>query len=270
MSLTHFDLFSGIGGFALAAKWAGFQTIGFCEIDPFCREVLRKNFPDVGISHNIERLRLGPIKDPFILDTHDCIDLKVTLITGGFPCQPFSQAGKKRGVNDERYLWPEMLRCIVEAQPNWCIIENVGGLVKRGLDTVIRELEDKDYTCWIHILPASLAKAPHRRDRVWIIAHNNSVGTNSRQCCWVERCLSENKDRYLAQIQQEWAQFIPYSWSTYKARDWIKYNARVSRGDVRIPSKLDKNRIKALGNAIVPQVVYPIMKMIRDMERGEE
>lgn len=116
--MTHIDLFSGIGGFSLAAQWAGFKTIVFCEKDEFCQKVLKKHWPEV----------------PLIPEIRDFDGTKwrgATLLTGGFPCQPFSSAGRKRGKKDDRYLWPEMLRIISEARPTWIIAENVINIAQR-------------------------------------------------------------------------------------------------------------------------------------------
>src|SRR5689334_7839605 len=113
--MKHLDLFSGIGGFALAARWAGFETFLFCEIDPFCQKVLNKNFPKVPI--------FGDIK--FLSVQYHQVDI----LTAGFPCQPFSVAGKQKGKNDDRYLWPETFRIIKLSHPHWLILENVPGII---------------------------------------------------------------------------------------------------------------------------------------------
>jgi DNA (cytosine-5)-methyltransferase 1 len=155
----HLDLFSGIGGFALAAQWAGFRTVQFCEIDPFCQKVLAKNFPGVPVHDDIKTLSgesVGP----------------VDVVTGGFPCQPVSQAGKRRGSADDRYLWPEMARIVSEVRPRWVLGENVAGLISMGLDQCLSDLEDLGYDARAVVVPACAVGAPHRRDRVWIVAHD--------------------------------------------------------------------------------------------------
>jgi DNA (cytosine-5)-methyltransferase 1 len=157
--LTHLDLFSGIGGFALAAKWNGFRTLAFCDCEPYAQAVLRKHWPDVHVHGDIRQVR-GDLY------------AGVTLLTGGFPCQPFSVAGKQRGKDDNRYLWPEMCRVIREARPAWIIGENVAGIVNLALDTVCADLEAEGYEVEPIIIPACAVDAPHRRDRVWIIARN--------------------------------------------------------------------------------------------------
>jgi len=164
---THLDLFSGIGGFALAAKWNGYRTVAFCDNEPYAQAVLKKHWPDVPIHKDIREVR-GKLY------------AGVTLLTGGFPCQPFSVAGKQRGKDDDRYLWPEMLRVIREARPAWIIGENVAGIVNMALDQVCADLEAEGYEIEPLIIPACGVDAPHKRDRVWIIAH---VGNTQPDGC---------------------------------------------------------------------------------------
>jgi len=206
------DLFSGIGGFALAARWAGFETVQFVELDPFCQKVLNKNFPGVPIhddiktftytdiyksgtqSRNDEEMRGFPKEEcesghsSTLLRGSDSREQPIPtttnkfrptpfILTGGFPCQPFSCAGKRKGKEDDRYLWPEMLRVISEARPTWVIGENVGGFVNMGLDECISDLEAEGYEVQPFIIPACSKNAPHRRDRVWIVAHTSTTGT---------------------------------------------------------------------------------------------
>jgi DNA (cytosine-5)-methyltransferase 1 len=159
---THLDLFSGIGGFALAAKWNGYRTVGFCDNEPYSQAVLKKHWPEVPCHKDIREVR-GDLY------------AGVTLLTGGFPCQPFSVAGKQRGKDDNRYLWPEMCRVIREARPAWIIGENVAGIVNLALDTVCADLEAEGYEVEPIIIPACAVDAPHRRDRVWIIANINGL-----------------------------------------------------------------------------------------------
>ena len=160
MQRTQLDLFSGIGGFALACRWLGIETIGFCEIEPYAQRVLRKNFPGIRIFEDVRKLQTDELPRPWI-------------ITGGYPCQPFSQAGKRRGEEDDRHLWPPMFEIIRSCRPDWVLAENVAGHVSMGLDEVLSDLESEDYTCQPIIIPACAVDAPHRRDRVWIVAHSN-------------------------------------------------------------------------------------------------
>ena len=170
MKQTHLDLFSGIGGFALAAKWAGFETVQFVEYEPYAQKVLAKNFPGIPIHGDIYEFNATEY-------------LGVTLLTGGFPCQPFSHAGKRLGTEDDRAIWPQMLRVIQEARPTWVLGENVSGLIQMELDTVLFDLEREGYAAQSFVIPAVAKDARHRRDRVWIVAHSNNGpnGTNGRQ-----------------------------------------------------------------------------------------
>ena len=160
---THLDLFSGIGGFALAAGWAGFETVGFCDNEPYAQAVIKKHWPNVPIHEDIKTLDGTAYRG-------------VTLLTGGFPCQPFSNAGKRRGKDDDRYLWPQMLRVIQEARPDWIVGENVVGIIGLALDQVCSDLEAEGYEVEPIIIPACGVDAPHRRNRVWVVAGGGRCG----------------------------------------------------------------------------------------------
>ncbi len=191
--MTHGSLFSGVGGFDLAAEWMGWENLFHCEINEWCQKVLRFHFPKSIQYDDITRTDFTPWRG------------KVDVLTGGFPCQPFSTAGKRRGAEDDRYLWPEMLRAIREIRPAWVIGENVAGItsmVQPGsevtvesqaslfetsdketlleqeyvIETVCRDLEREGYSVQPVVIPACSVGAPHRRDRVWFIANR----TNSR------------------------------------------------------------------------------------------
>ncbi len=179
--MKHIGLFEGIGGFSLAARWMGWETIAWCEWNEFGQKVLRHHFPEAEGFGDITKTDFTKYAN------------KIDILTGGFPCQPYSLAGKRKGKEDERHLWPEMLRAIREIQPSWVVGENVFGLVNWSEGLVFHEvqadLEAQGYEVWAYVLPACAVNAPHRRDRVWFVAysrHNserkagNSTG-NERQ-----------------------------------------------------------------------------------------
>ena len=177
--MNHLDLFSGIGGFSLGLEKAGFTTKAFCEMDPFCKLVLNKHWKDIPVYDNIKTLHGIQIeKDIGAID----------IITGGFPCQPYSVAGKQKGTNDDRYLWPEMFRVIREVQPTFIIAENVKGLVniQDGMvfETVCSDLESEGFEVQTFIIPAAGIGAPHKRERVWIVGyseHNGSLASKIKR-----------------------------------------------------------------------------------------
>lgn len=159
------DLFSGIGGFALAASWVwdDLEIVSFCEIDPFCQKVLKKHWPDVPCHNDIKTL------DTSYYGTID-------LVCGGFPCQPVSVAGQQVGTKDNRWLWPEMFRVCRESRPRWLLAENVHGLIAMELDSVLADLESEGYEAGTLVLPACAVDAPHRRDRVWVVGYTGGSG----------------------------------------------------------------------------------------------
>jgi len=163
MTLTTLDLFSGVGGFALGLEATDFfETSCFVENEPYCQAVLRHHWPDVPI--------LGDIRDVKGSD----LPTQPDVISGGFPCQPFSRAGKQRAQEDPRHLWPEMLRLIRECRPAWVIGENVTGLIRLGLDEVLSDLADAGYATRTFNIPACAVGAPHLRQRLWVVAHSDS------------------------------------------------------------------------------------------------
>lgn len=163
--MTTLDLFSGIGGFSLAASWVwgdDLDIAAFCERDAYCQKVLGKHWLGVHIHDDITTLDATIYRG------------RIDLLTGGFPCQPFSNTGKRRGAEDDRALWPEMLRVIDECRPRWIVGENVAGIITMELDTVLADLENHGYTARAIVVPAVAVDAPHRRDRVWIVAYDES------------------------------------------------------------------------------------------------
>jgi DNA (cytosine-5)-methyltransferase 1 len=213
--MNHLDLFSGIGGFSLAARnvWGkDHNVIAFVEQDKYCQKVLNKHWPDVPVFEDIKEFKYDDVPDTTeqrlpdrsrsqVANTGETeSELKrhggmsgrisherktVDLLTGGFPCQPFSVAGKRGGKADDRYLWPEMLRVIQEAKPTWIIGENVSGIINMGLETTVLDLEEEGYEVELLILPACGVGAWHQRYRVWIVAHSEAVrhgGRDSKEC----------------------------------------------------------------------------------------
>jgi len=179
--MKHGSLFSGIGGFDLASEWMGWDNVFHCEWNPFGQKVLNYYWPKAITYHDIT-------KTDFTIHRG-----RIDIITGGFPCQPYSSAGKRLGKEDSRHLWPEMLRAIREIQPTWIVGENVRGLTNwnGGLvfDEVQAELEAQGYEVTPFLLPACAVNAPHRRDRIWFIAYSSSASKRANEL----RCLrSEN------------------------------------------------------------------------------
>jgi len=249
--VRHLDLFSGIGGFALAASrvWPHHEIVGFCEKDKYCQQILAKHWPDVPIHEDIYELKGQP----------------ADLVTGGFPCQPFSTAGKQRGTSDDRYLWPEMLRIIRESQPTWVVGENVPGIIGMALDQVLIDLEMEGYACQCFVIPACGVDAPHRRDRVWIVA--NSQHNWDRRGQQLKESGKEKGDVANAQSQSSNGgddqprreESKPRDGGSENRRDW-KPEPPVGRVAHGIPKRVD--RLRALGNAIVPQVAEQIFRAI--------
>ena len=163
MTLRHVDLCSGIGGFALGFEWAKLsKPVLFCDIEPWSRQILAKHWPDVPIADDVKELANDP--DGLVPDCD--------ILTAGYPCQPFSQAGKRRGSEDDRHIWPYIFSIVQRKRPSWCVFENVYGHVSMGLDEVLSDLEGESYAARPFIVPACAVDAPHRRDRLWIICRN--------------------------------------------------------------------------------------------------
>ena len=288
---THLDLFSGIGGFALAARWNGYRTVGFCDNEPYAQAVLKKHWPEVPCHKDIREVR-GELY------------AGVTLLTGGFPCQPFSVAGKQGGKDDDRYLWPEMLRVIREARPTWIIGENVAGIVNMALDQVHTDLEAEGYEVESIIIPACGVDAPHRRNRVWIVAHSKlhgnqrtERGINAEADCmaesfgtkdcstWEPVGTSEQQRRETEHQHDDVANAVNQGWQgrVHRREDterqgvdgyagccgsthgqsgeatWLP-EPNVGRVAHGIPNRVAK--LRGLGNAIVPQVASEVIRCI--------
>ena len=322
--LTHLSLFSGIGGIDLAAEAAGFTTVCQCEWADFPTAVLEKRWPDVPRFRDITTLT----KEEFFERTGR---KTVTLISGGFPCQPFSFAGQRKGFNDTRYLWPEMCRVISELKPHWVLGENVAGFINMGLDKTIFDLEKAGYAVQAFVFPACGVGAWHERTRTFIVAadvsyapclgqmhgkgrheperisfgqrdiqkdksersdmepaalgggvlsHSDSLGraavevsagSNAKEQGRSEPCGADNKERE-AGVGNGGAQSrlggMAYGFPA--EMDGRKLWKREPKGVLRITDKTENRaaRLRVLGNAVCPPQVFPILKIMADIETG--
>jgi DNA (cytosine-5)-methyltransferase 1 len=272
--MRHLDLFSGIGGFALAARWVGWETVGFCEIDPYCQKVLRKHWPDVPIYEDVTELDGRPHRGA------------VDIITGGFPCQDISYAGKGAGIEGSRSgLWTELCRIIGEIRPRYALLENVSALLSRGLDVVLGDLAEIGYDAEWHCIPASHVGAPHIRDRIWIIAYpqhsdadqpglyregidfDRDIESEDKQVRFA-RSLGEilantNESRLEGRICQglpECARERPSGPCSGTRDDWWLSEPNVGRVANGVPNR--SHRLRGLGNAVVPQIPEVIFRAI--------
>jgi DNA (cytosine-5)-methyltransferase 1 len=252
--MKSLELFAGIGGIALAAEWAGIETVAFCEREPFCQKVLNKHWPSIPIFDDVCTLSKQSLVDRGI----DVGTIK--LITGGFPCQPYSIAGERKGTTDDRDLWPEMFRIIKEIRPTWVVGENVANFVNMELDRTLFDLESIGYKGRAFIIPAFAINAPHQRNRVFVVANlSDSCSFGYER---IKR-LSEN----FGTVEERGTRTL---WATAKLFDDIDWKERAREsgflgGNHGIPNRMD--RIRALGNAVVPQQIYPIFKTIMEIER---
>jgi len=288
------DLFSGIGGFSLGLESTGFfKTIAFVEKDKFCQKVLQKNFPNVPIEDEIRNVRGAKYK--------------ADVVTGGFPCQPFSVAGKRKGTDDDRYLWDEMLRVITEVKARWIVGENVAGIINiengKVLQQIQKDLESEGFQVQCLIIPASGVGAWHQRKRVWIIAYSDNNGSHRPKRNATIKSGNEPKDRLsigndkdvsnsdsrlrgrrtaIGESGENEIRRI-YSKKEEQARNdirsktvgcdavskqtesWWEAQSELCGVPHGISYGLDKdraNRIKALGNSIVPQIAFEIGRAI--------
>lgn len=301
--MIHIGLFEGIGGFSLAASWMGWQTYLTCEINPFAQRVLKYYWPDAYHHGDIKTLTYETVNAELTKRYGEGWRKQPIILTGGFPCQPFSVAGKRRGTEDDRYLWPEMLRAIREIKPDYVVGENVHGLLSWSnglvLEQVLSDLEADGYEAQTLVLPAAGVNAPHKRNRVWIVAKN----TNYCRCLhgeikqegadvWQQRNtgtgggdgvrlsegiaadpnnegLQRSKDVRITgeerkKRNEQFARSLQSTWENFPTQPPI------CSGDDGISERLDgitfpkwrTESVKAYGNAIVPQVAYAIFKAI--------
>lgn len=269
--LTHLSLFSGIGGLDLAAEWAGFTTVGQCEFADYPTKVLEKHWPDVPRWRDVRTLTKESFYERTGLRTVD-------VISGGFPCQPFSVAGKQKGKGDDRYLWPEMLRVITELRPRCVVGENVSGIIKIAAGQVVKDLERAGYHVVVFNFEAAAVGAWHRRSRVFFTGLADVAdAARERIQRHAEICAAEQEKRS-GEMQSDaesgseavydamcsgcagdarWRQ----SQELAVGRCWAAEPdvGRVAHG---IPARVD--RLKCLGNAVVPQQAYPIFKALME------
>ena len=306
MVLTHLSLFTGIGGLDLAAEWAGCVTVGQCEFADYPTKVLEKHWPDVPRWKDIRELTAESFYERTGLRTVD-------IISGGFPCQPFSVAGRRKGQQDDRYLWPEMLRVIQEIQPTWVIGENVPGIINMALDTVLSSLENEGYEVESLLIPACGVNAWHRRERICILAYSASkwdgihgspenalaLGGDrtsdgariSWDDLWKRRFNQPSMGRMVSRLceRMDWPDTDPVSQQTegcfesqiyrggelqkepgrtdraFPGRNYWETEPDVDRVAHGVPNRVE--RIRCLGNAVVPQQFYPIFKAIVEIEK---
>lgn len=212
----------------------GWNNIFQVEINKFCQKVLNKNFPETKKYFDIKEFNGNEYKGT------------IDVISGGFPCQPFSVAGQQKGKDDDRYLWEEMLRVVGEIKPSYVVCENVTGIIGMALDTVLSDLEAQGYTTETFIIPACAVNAPHRRNRVWVIAYSKKQRLEGEQPAWdtsTNGCASK------------------YDFNSA----WVEVASEFCRVVNGLPNRVD--RIKGLGNAIVPQVAFELFKAIQSVHR---
>lgn len=281
--MNHIDLFSGIGGFALAARANGIRTDAFFEIDPFCSRLLASRFPKVPNFGDVRNADASRVRFPFLL-------------TGGFPCQPFSCAGQRRGKADDRYLWPAMRDAIALFRPTWVLAENVPGIIYMELDAVLLDMADLGYSAQPITIPACAIGAPHIRKRTWILAHAESSREGSKKYLrQFDASVSSGKDvadahgtwkpqqeglqpqqpngivdgrQNLAYPAGERLQVPPRShegsqfhgWGSIGCRGWWESEPDVGRMAHGVPSRVD--RLRGLGNSIVPEIAFELIRLM--------
>jgi DNA (cytosine-5)-methyltransferase 1 len=262
MDLTHFSLFTGIGGLDLAAEWAGFETVGQCEYADYPTKVLEKHWPNVPRWKDVRDLSGKAIRERGIGE--------ITVLSGGFPCQPHSTAGKRKASADERDLWPEYRRLIGEIRPKWVVAENVQGLLSsedgRFFRGILRDFSKLGFNVGWCMYPACWVGAVHRRERVFTIAYSDSVGRytvdegKSSKCC---KAITQIID-----CSKAWA------WPDAKCNDIFRNGSRIINSGIGANKRNDDGiasglyRLRCIGNMVMPQQAYPIFKAIAEIERG--
>ena len=281
--ITTLDLFAGIGGFAMGLEATGhFQTTCFVENEPYCQAVLKHHWPDIPVLGDIRNVRREELPDP-----------SPGLICGGFPCQPFSHAGKQQAQDDPRHLWPEMFRLIRECRPTWVVGENVAGLINLGLDEILDGMASEGYATRTFNLPACAVGAPHLRQRLWIVAHSDSESEPDKSLDGSERAgqlgfgfmantkrpgtgMEEHRGSGQRRespnpsqpevLRQEDGAGGTEGLATNSGRpeEWWEVEPSVGRVVDGLPNRVPQ--LRALGNAIVPQIAKEIGEAIHAAE----
>jgi len=256
--MTHLSLFSGIGGIDLAAEWAGFESVAMVERDKYCQKVLAKNFPNAKIYDDVTTFNGYEYKN------------KIDLISAGFPCQPFSCIGKRKGASDERALFPEILRILRETNARWFLGENVPGLTTiddgRYFGRIINEISEIGYRVGWYMYGAKDVGAVHRRNRVFIVGYTDSItGPQTDSSTHAER---SQRNTWKMSNRRHWRPVRGGDWKEWGISPAVRLTSRIRRDDDGLPNRVD--RLKALGNAVVPQQVYPILAEIAAQIRSEK
>ncbi len=275
--MKHLALFNGIGGFQLAAHLVGWDNVAHVEIDEWCNRVVKQHFPESESHTDIKNFNGTKYKGT------------IDIITGGFPCQPFSVAGTRKGKEDDRHLWPQMLRVIKEVKPAWIVGENVTGIIGMVLEQVLSDLENAGYNTETFIIPACSIGALHKRDRLWIVAHANGKRWKDEQkengqllCDQIRNGKTHKQKRtelergtikhgtILSNTNGTGCEELDtttitegqrfYSGNAFEGRNYWQVEPRVGRVADGVSNRVD--RIKGLGNAIVPQVALEIFRAI--------
>ena len=290
--MRHGSLFSGIGGFDLAAQWLGWENVFHCEWNSFGQRVLKHYWPSADSHHDITKTNFTQYAN------------RIDILTGGFPCQPYSGAGKRKGKEDERHLWPEMLRTIREVAPRYVVGENVLGLTNWDggivFDEVHSDLELAGYEVAAVVIPAAAVNAPHGRDRVWFVARRNATDANGdgfnqrnggNEIKPSQRGVDAPRDAHAitmhANRTSKPGECVGQAWegkfngsnrgNEFDGFQNFPTQPPICSGNDGLPDQLDgitfskwrHESLKAYGNAIVPQVAFEIFKVIQKIENGE-
>lgn len=271
--VTHLSLFSGIGGLDLAAEWAGFTTVGQCEFADYPTKILEKHWPDVPRWRDIRTLTKEAFYERTGMRTVD-------IISGGFPCQPFSVAGKQKGKEDDRYLWPEMLRVIRELRPRCIVGENVPGIIRIAAGRVVKDMERAGYHVCVFNFEAAAVGAWHRRSRVFFVGTRDMADTDGERlqrrkqpgtpdaaknageqpsCVSAGECGEIVCDAVRVRRGRDIGRAESHVLANGRCWAAEPCMGRVAHG---IPNRVD--RVRCLGNAVVPQQAYPIFKALME------